>query len=114
MNALLSKGDQIVVTFPGYQSLYQVAIEKNCQVDFWEPDNKHVFHIEDLLKLISSTEIHSHPMLMTNVVPAFSLEIHLINRVLHHHQKRMMCESLVVAVEKDCHQVLEYKRVGHG
>ncbi|EFJ50513.1 hypothetical protein VOLCADRAFT_88940 [Volvox carteri f. nagariensis] len=36
MMALLQPGDHAVVTYPGYQSLYQVAESLGCQVDLWE------------------------------------------------------------------------------
>jgi aspartate/methionine/tyrosine aminotransferase len=38
MHALLSPGDHIVCTFPGYQSLYEVARSIGCDVSVWEPD----------------------------------------------------------------------------
>lgn len=38
MNCLLEKGDHIICTFPGYQSLYQVAQALGCEVTRWQPD----------------------------------------------------------------------------
>jgi len=38
MHALLESGDHVVCTFPGYQSLYEVARSIGCEVSFWEPD----------------------------------------------------------------------------
>ena len=37
MNVLLARDDHVVVTYPGYQSLYEVARSLNCRVDFWQP-----------------------------------------------------------------------------
>ena len=37
MNALLSAGDHVVCTFPGYQSLYEVARSIGCDVGLWKP-----------------------------------------------------------------------------
>jgi aspartate/methionine/tyrosine aminotransferase len=37
MNALLSEGDHVVCTFPGYQSLYEVARAIGGEVSLWEP-----------------------------------------------------------------------------
>lgn len=37
MLALLQPGDHVVVTYPGYQSLYAVAESLGCQVSHWEP-----------------------------------------------------------------------------
>ncbi|HNP95386.1 MAG TPA: aminotransferase class I/II-fold pyridoxal phosphate-dependent enzyme [Cyclobacteriaceae bacterium] len=52
MNVLLEKGDHVVATFPGYQSLYQVAIDIGCEVSKWEPDENLNFQISDLQRLI--------------------------------------------------------------
>lgn len=38
MNCLLDKGDHVICTFPGYQSLYQVADSLGCEVTRWKPD----------------------------------------------------------------------------
>jgi aspartate/methionine/tyrosine aminotransferase len=38
MHALLSPGDHVVCTFPGYQSLYELARSLGCEVDLWLPD----------------------------------------------------------------------------
>ncbi|MBI5244995.1 MAG: aminotransferase class I/II-fold pyridoxal phosphate-dependent enzyme [Elusimicrobia bacterium] len=38
MNCLLSAGDRVVCTWPGYQSLYQIAESLGCAVDRWEPE----------------------------------------------------------------------------
>jgi aspartate/methionine/tyrosine aminotransferase len=37
MNALLKPGDHVVCTFPGYQSLYEIARTIGCEVSTWEP-----------------------------------------------------------------------------
>jgi aspartate/methionine/tyrosine aminotransferase len=38
MNCLLEAGDHVVCTFPGYQSLYQLALALGCEVTRWQPD----------------------------------------------------------------------------
>ncbi len=38
MNCLLEKGDNVVCTWPGYQSLYELARSMGCEVELWEPD----------------------------------------------------------------------------
>jgi len=55
MHALLETGDHVIVTHPGYQSLYQVAVSIGCEVSWWEPHmhSDMAFHIEDLLGLIT-------------------------------------------------------------
>jgi aspartate/methionine/tyrosine aminotransferase len=37
MHALLAPGDHVICTFPGYQSLYELARSIGCEVDLWEP-----------------------------------------------------------------------------
>ena len=54
MNVLLDKGDHVVTTFPGYQSLYQVAEDIGCEVSKWEPDKNLKFQIQDLKSLVTS------------------------------------------------------------
>jgi aspartate/methionine/tyrosine aminotransferase len=38
MHALLSPGDHVICTFPGYQSLYELARSIGCEVDLWSPE----------------------------------------------------------------------------
>jgi aspartate/methionine/tyrosine aminotransferase len=38
MHALLAPGDHVICTFPGYQSLYELARSIGCEVDLWGPD----------------------------------------------------------------------------
>lgn len=38
MHALLEPGDHVVCTFPGYQSLYEIARSKGCEVSLWRPE----------------------------------------------------------------------------
>lgn len=53
MNVLLEKGDHVVTTFPGYQSLYQIAEDIGCEVSKWEPDKNLKFQIEDLKSMVT-------------------------------------------------------------
>ena len=54
MNVLLDKGDHVITTFPGYQSLYQVAEDIGCPVSKWEPDKDLKFQIQDLKSLVTN------------------------------------------------------------
>ncbi|MFN8465171.1 MAG: aminotransferase class I/II-fold pyridoxal phosphate-dependent enzyme [Caldilineaceae bacterium] len=38
LNAILSRGDHVICTFPGYQSLYEVAEGIGCEVTRWLPE----------------------------------------------------------------------------
>lgn len=40
MNALLKPGDHVICTFPGYQSLYEIARDIGCEVERWEPSEE--------------------------------------------------------------------------
>ncbi len=50
MSTLLKKGDHVIVTFPGYQSLYEIALSLGCSVSRWTPreDGGWRFEINDL------------------------------------------------------------------
>jgi len=56
MTALLAAGDHVVCTYPGYQSLYEIARSIGCEVSLWEPDEDSGwrFHPEDLADLLRS------------------------------------------------------------
>lgn len=40
LNAILKKGDHVIVTFPGYQSLYEIAQAIGCEITFWKPEEE--------------------------------------------------------------------------
>ncbi len=52
MNVLLRPGDHIISTFPGYQSLYEIANSIGCEVDRWYPDRDYQFRIEALFEKV--------------------------------------------------------------
>jgi aspartate/methionine/tyrosine aminotransferase len=54
MNNILSKGDHVIATFPGYQSLYEIANSLGCEVSPWAPkeDKGWTFDTDDLQDLI--------------------------------------------------------------
>ncbi|MEZ4947216.1 MAG: aminotransferase class I/II-fold pyridoxal phosphate-dependent enzyme [Cyclobacteriaceae bacterium] len=55
MNVLLDQGDHVVTTFPGYQSLYQVAEDIGCPISKWEPDQNLKFQVQDLKALVTDS-----------------------------------------------------------
>jgi len=57
MNALLEAGDQVVVTWPGYQSLYAVAEAIGCTVRRWLPHEETAwrYDLDDLAALLTPT-----------------------------------------------------------
>ncbi len=54
MNVLLELEDHVITTFPGYQSLFEIASSIGCQVSKWQPDFTHglIFSVNDLKQLI--------------------------------------------------------------
>ena len=40
MQSILQPGDDVICTFPGYQSLYQVAENAGCEVTLWKPEEE--------------------------------------------------------------------------
>lgn len=40
LNSILNHGDHVICTFPGYQSLYEVASGLGCEVTRWEPEEE--------------------------------------------------------------------------
>lgn len=54
MNTILEKGDHVISTFPGYQSLYEVAKAIGCDISKWSPvkGTEWSFNTEKLQNLI--------------------------------------------------------------
>lgn len=46
LNSILQKGDHIICTFPGYQSLYEVAQSLGCEVTLWKPEEQDGWHFD--------------------------------------------------------------------
>ncbi|KAG2430784.1 hypothetical protein HYH02_013623 [Chlamydomonas schloesseri] len=59
MTALLRPGDHVVVTYPGYQSLFQVAASMGCEVSMWEvelgEDGSATFDVDKFQALLRPT-----------------------------------------------------------
>jgi len=56
MTTLLSEGQEVIVTFPAYQSLYEIALQKKCRLSYWIPEESPEgwhFNVEQLKQLIS-------------------------------------------------------------
>ena len=51
LNSILHKGDHVICTFPGYQSLYEIAQGLGCEVTRWEPEEQNGWRFDpDFLK----------------------------------------------------------------
>ncbi len=54
MNTMLNKGDHVITTYPGYQSLYEIAHALGCEISGWIPKEQDnwTFDINELPELI--------------------------------------------------------------
>ncbi len=54
MRTLLEAGDHVIVSYPAYQSLYEIAGTIGCQISYWKPEagERWSFDIRELKKLI--------------------------------------------------------------
>lgn len=46
MSSILQAGDHVICTYPGYQSLYEVAAGLGCQVTQWRPEEGHAWRFD--------------------------------------------------------------------
>lgn len=54
MNVLLKPGDEVVCMSPAYQSLYQVALDLGCKLNFWPPeDDAYAYEPDRLAELVN-------------------------------------------------------------
>ncbi len=66
LKALLRPSNHVVVTYPGYQALYEVAQSIGCELSYWKPElDPHgswsfdLDHLESLIR--SDTKVSSPP-----------------------------------------------------
>lgn len=55
MNALLKAGDHVVCMYPAFQSLYEIARTKGCELSYWQPrrtEDGWSFDVDELAALI--------------------------------------------------------------
>lgn len=74
MQTLLRPGDHVITTFPGYQSLYEVAKGLNCEVSRWEPVEQEGWkfdldHLKNLLRPKTKLLVVNFPHNPTGYVP---------------------------------------------
>jgi aspartate/methionine/tyrosine aminotransferase len=74
MQALLRPGDHVVCTFPGYQSLYELARSMGCEVSLWKPDEERGWHfsirqLENMMRDDTKMVVVNFPHNPTGYVP---------------------------------------------
>ena len=75
MQALLRSGDHIICTFPGYQSLYELARSMGCDVSLWKPDEDRGWHfslrqLENLIRDDTRMVVVNFPHNPTGYLPS--------------------------------------------
>lgn len=103
MHSLLHAGDHVICTFPGYQSLYEVARSIGCQVSTWEADENQgwKFHIDDLAdKLRANTRlvVVNFPHNPTGYVPG-EAEFAAIVNLVHDHGAYLLSDEMYRLLE---------------
>lgn len=72
MNSALQAGDHVVVQFPGYQSLYEIARSIGCEVSPWTMNDGQQWSVEDLRRIVrpeTKALVLNHPHNPTGHVP---------------------------------------------
>jgi aspartate/methionine/tyrosine aminotransferase len=88
MHALLEPGDHVVSTFPGYQSLYEIARSIGCDVSLWKPieEDGWSFSMNQLKRLLrpnTKLVVVNFPHNPTGFVPSAEDYSSLIDLVSH-------------------------------
>jgi aspartate/methionine/tyrosine aminotransferase len=105
MHALLSPGDHVVCTFPGYQSLYELARSIGCRVSMWEPAEEQAWHfdvrqLENLLEERTRLVVVNFPHNPTGALPdadEFAAMIDLVK----HNGAYLLCDEMYRFLELD-------------
>ena len=74
LNSLLDKGDHVICTWPGYQSLYEIVESLGCDVEKWQPSEKDnwkfdVDFLEEKIKPNTKLIIFNFPHNPTGYLP---------------------------------------------
>ena len=90
MHSILQKGDHVICTFPGYQSLYQVAAGLGCEVTRWMPDEASgwtfdVDFLEPSIRQDTKLVIVNFPHNPTGSLPARADYERIIDLARRHH-----------------------------
>lgn len=89
MQTLLRPGDHVICTFPGYQSLYELARSIGCQLSLWQPREERgwEFALEDLDQLMrpdTRLVVINFPHNPTGYLPDRADFLALVDRVRQH------------------------------
>ena len=106
LNAILQAGDHVICTFPGYQSLYEVAEGLGCEVTRWEPaeENGWRFDPDFLARSIrpnTRLRVVNFPHNPTGYLPPRS-EFERILSIAREHGLYVLSDEMYRLLELDC------------
>ncbi|MGA8240817.1 MAG: aminotransferase class I/II-fold pyridoxal phosphate-dependent enzyme [Desulfobacterales bacterium] len=86
MQALLRPGDHVICTFPGYQSLYELARSMGCDVSLWKPDEDRGWHfslrqLQNLIRDDTKMVVVNFPHNPTGYLPSHDGYMSLVDIV---------------------------------
>ena len=86
MQALLRPGDHVICTFPGYQSLYELARSMGCDVSLWKPEEDRGWHfslrqLENLIRDDTRMVVVNFPHNPTGYLPSHDGYMSLVDIV---------------------------------
>jgi aspartate/methionine/tyrosine aminotransferase len=86
MQALLRPGDHVICTFPGYQSLYELARSMGCDVSLWKTDEDRGWHfslrqLENLIRDDTRMVVVNFPHNPTGFLPSHAGYMSLVDIV---------------------------------
>jgi aspartate/methionine/tyrosine aminotransferase len=105
MQTLLDPGDHVVVTFPGYQSLYQLALDQGCEVTRWEAREAEGwrFDLDELraaLRPRTRLVVVNFPHNPTGALPSPD-ELAAIVEIVDDCGARLFCDEMYRHLERD-------------
>jgi aspartate/methionine/tyrosine aminotransferase len=105
MHALLKPGDHVICTFPGYQSLYEVARSIGCDVSAWEPNEEQGWHfdvekLEEKIRANTKLIVINFPHNPTGYVPPRN-DFEAIVRLAQKHEAYLFSDEMYRFLEVD-------------
>lgn len=107
LNSILARGDHVICTFPGYQSLYEVAEGLGCEVTKWMPEEDHGWrfdpgfleqHMQPNTKLV----VVNFPHNPTGYLPPHEDYLRIVN-VVRKHDSYLFSDEMYRYLETSVH-----------
>jgi len=89
VSCILEPGEHVICTFPGYQSLYEIARGAGCEVSLWKPEEKNSWRfnldsLEGLIKPETKLIIANFPHNPTGYLPPKADYLRMIDLARQH------------------------------